>query len=64
MIESPQVSAARQFDLACAHRDLAAAKRLAIKLHQHLRPGEPVDISRVRTMVRCYAAEFHDWDIP
>jgi hypothetical protein len=62
--ESTQVKAARQFDLACQRRDLEAVRRLAVQLHQHLRPDEPVDLSRVRFMVRMYAGEIHGWDIP
>jgi len=64
VIESAWVLAARQFDLACQRRDLATARRLAVKLHQHLRPEEPVDLSRVRFVVRCYAGEIHGWNVP
>ena len=64
IIESPQVKAARQFDLACQRRDLTSARRLAAKLHQQIRPGEPIDLARVRLVVRFYAAEIHGWDIP
>lgn len=62
--ESSQVGAARQFDLACQRRDLVAMRRLAVQLHERLRPDEPVDLSRVRFMVRCYAGEIYGWDIP
>ena len=62
--ETEWLRAAEQLDLACQRRDPATARRLAVKLHQHLRPDEPVDLSRVRFMVRCYAGEIHGWDIP
>jgi hypothetical protein len=64
IIESLQLTTSRQFDLACRHRDLAAMRRLAVKIHRHVRPGEPADLSRVRFMMRCYAGEMYGWDIP
>ncbi|HEV8647794.1 MAG TPA: hypothetical protein VGR01_19745 [Burkholderiales bacterium] len=53
----------KQFDLAIQNHDLAAAKRLAVKLCEDINPGKPIDIWRIDFMVRCYAGEMYGWEI-
>ncbi|HWG34688.1 MAG TPA: hypothetical protein VN650_10995 [Gemmatimonadaceae bacterium] len=64
-MQPPELSLIKQLDLACGHRDLAAARRISRKLFKVMfaRQGTPFNPWRAEDAFRLYADRIHQWDI-
>lgn len=48
---------------ACLRRDKRALYAAFARGHERLRPGEPVDLWRVKAGAHCYASQIFGWEV-
>jgi len=52
------------YDEAMKNRDKSAVHRISCKIFRAIRPGEVMDIARMRAIDRIYAKQLHGWEMP
>jgi hypothetical protein len=53
----------RKLNSAMLRRDRKEVYRLSAAFQQVFRPGQPIDLDRVKAVAHTYAAEMHGWEM-